>query len=109
MKIVVIGELCYDYFIYGDCKRLSPEAPVPVLNPNHTESNPGMAGNVVENLFSIAGIGNLTMTAIRNQDLPLIVCLNGFIGLVTVVCYLILNVFQQRINGRTIKNKIVEG
>ena len=53
MKITVIGELCTDVFVYGEAKRLSPEAPVPVFNPTHTESNPGMAGNVVENLLSI--------------------------------------------------------
>ena len=53
MKITVIGENCTDVFVYCDVKRLSPEAPIPVLNPNHTESNPGMAGNVVENLFSL--------------------------------------------------------
>jgi D-beta-D-heptose 7-phosphate kinase/D-beta-D-heptose 1-phosphate adenosyltransferase len=53
MKITVIGELCTDVFVYGEAKRLSPEAPVPVFNPTHTESNPGMAGNVVENLISL--------------------------------------------------------
>lgn len=50
MKILVIGELCVDRFIYCDVKRLSPEAPVPVLNPVETIKNRGMAGNVVENL-----------------------------------------------------------
>ena len=50
MKITVIGELCKDVFVYGDTLRLSPEAPVPVFTPSYTEENPGMAGNVVENL-----------------------------------------------------------
>jgi bifunctional ADP-heptose synthase (sugar kinase/adenylyltransferase) len=53
MKITVIGERCRDIFVYGESKRLSPEAPVPVFNPSYTEENPGMAGNVVENLKSI--------------------------------------------------------
>lgn len=53
MRITVIGELCKDTFTYGETKRLSPEAPVPVFNPLHTEINPGMAGNVVENLLSL--------------------------------------------------------
>lgn len=53
MKITVIGENCTDVFVYSKVKRLSPEAPVPVLNPIDVESNPGMAGNVVENLFSL--------------------------------------------------------
>jgi D-beta-D-heptose 7-phosphate kinase/D-beta-D-heptose 1-phosphate adenosyltransferase len=53
MKITVIGETCRDVFVYGESRRLSPEAPVPVFNPSYTEENPGMAGNVVENLKSM--------------------------------------------------------
>lgn len=53
MKITVIGELGRDVFVYGETNRLSPEAPVPVFNPLYTEENPGMAGNVVENLKSM--------------------------------------------------------
>lgn len=50
MKILVIGEICEDIFVYVNCNRLSPEAPVPVLNPLETTHNEGMAGNVVNNL-----------------------------------------------------------
>ena len=53
MKILVFGELCQDKFVYGSSKRLSPEAPVPVFIPEREEVNPGMAGNVVQNLKSI--------------------------------------------------------
>ena len=53
MKITVIGEFCTDIFVYGETKRLSPEAPVPVFNPLYVERNFGMAGNVVENLKSL--------------------------------------------------------
>lgn len=52
MQITIIGELCHDVFIYGDVKRLCPEAPVPVLTDIVTESNLGMAGNVRENLWA---------------------------------------------------------
>jgi bifunctional ADP-heptose synthase (sugar kinase/adenylyltransferase) len=52
MQITIIGELCYDVFIYGDVNRLCPEAPVPVLTDIVTESNLGMAGNVRENLWA---------------------------------------------------------
>jgi len=50
MKIAVIGETCNDIFIYGDCNRLSPEAPVPVMIPIETKENMGMSGNVVKNI-----------------------------------------------------------
>lgn len=50
MKILVIGDSCTDVFVYGRCKRLCPEAPIPVFEPSHTVTNDGMAGNVVNNL-----------------------------------------------------------
>jgi bifunctional ADP-heptose synthase (sugar kinase/adenylyltransferase) len=53
MQVAVFGELCTDRFVYSEIKRLSPEAPVPVLNPIETIENPGMAGNVVENLHAM--------------------------------------------------------
>ena len=54
IKVLVVGELCEDNFIYGECKRLSPEAPVPVMNPIETVINDGMSGNVVKNLQSLS-------------------------------------------------------
>jgi bifunctional ADP-heptose synthase (sugar kinase/adenylyltransferase) len=54
MKVLVIGETCIDRFIYCDTSRLSPEAPVPVLNPKYTTENSGMAGNTFENVKSLA-------------------------------------------------------
>jgi D-beta-D-heptose 7-phosphate kinase/D-beta-D-heptose 1-phosphate adenosyltransferase len=53
MKVVVIGETCIDKFIYGEVKRFSPEAPVPVLTPLKTITNAGMSGNVVSNVRSL--------------------------------------------------------
>lgn len=53
-KILVIGEICTDIFIYCETKRLSPEAPVPVLTPIEVKKNEGMAGNVAENVYSVS-------------------------------------------------------
>lgn len=53
IKILVIGELCTDKFVYGNVNRMCPEAPVPVLNPTKTIENYGMAGNVVSNIKSL--------------------------------------------------------
>ena len=50
MKILVIGDSCTDVFVYGNCTRLAPEAPVPIFEPIKTVTNDGMAGNVVVNL-----------------------------------------------------------
>ena len=54
MKVLVIGETCVDKFVYCDAKRLSPEAPVPVLTPLKTVENPGMAGNTFANVKALA-------------------------------------------------------
>ena len=53
MTVLVIGEVCTDVFIYGEIKRLSPEAPVPVLNPVKEVSNDGMAKNVLNNVAAL--------------------------------------------------------
>lgn len=54
MKILVIGDLSVDFFVIGECPRISPEKPVVVFCPLETNSNPGMAGNVEANLRSLA-------------------------------------------------------
>ncbi len=50
MKVLVIGEMGLDRFIYGQVPRLCPEGPFLVFNPKTIEQNPGMAGNVQSNL-----------------------------------------------------------
>lgn len=52
LKILLIGESCTDIYHYGECTRLSPEAPVPVFNYKLQKECPGMAANVLQNLES---------------------------------------------------------
>ena len=66
MKVLVIGETCVDKFVYCDAKRLSPEAPVPVLNPIKSVDNPGMAGNTYENVKALAP--DATMASITQKQ-----------------------------------------
>lgn len=49
-NVLVVGDSCIDEYVYGNCDRLNPEAPVPILNITRTEQKPGMAANVAENL-----------------------------------------------------------
>ena len=53
MKILVIGDACEDIYIYGECNRLSPEAPIPVFVLKNKTSNGGMALNTFANLQSL--------------------------------------------------------
>jgi bifunctional ADP-heptose synthase (sugar kinase/adenylyltransferase) len=54
MKVLVIGEKCFDIFVYGDVNRLSPEAPIPVLIPKNIVTGDGMGKNVVNNLIALS-------------------------------------------------------
>ena len=53
IKILIIGETCVDKFIYCNANRLSPEAPVPILNPLYTTHNAGMAANTAANVKAL--------------------------------------------------------
>ena len=45
-RIVVAGDFMLDRYAYGHCDRLSPDAPVPVLDVKRTEDRPGGSANV---------------------------------------------------------------
>ena len=51
-KILVIGDLIVDKYLWGSCERISPEAPVQIVNVNKESTVLGGAGNVVNNLKS---------------------------------------------------------
>jgi len=53
MRVLVIGDSCEDIFVYGNIIRLSPEAPVPILQPIRETKNGGMALNVYNNFLSL--------------------------------------------------------
>jgi bifunctional ADP-heptose synthase (sugar kinase/adenylyltransferase) len=65
-KILVIGDSCNDIFTYGYCKRLSPEAPVPILNPITTITGEGMSYNVYNNIKALGADCDI----ITNFDRP---------------------------------------
>jgi len=52
-NIVVIGDLMIDHYFWGSCRRISPEAPVPVVSIEKESLVLGGAGNVINNLKSL--------------------------------------------------------
>ena len=52
-KILVIGDLMLDTYLIGQSNRISPEAPVPIIEVNKVEHNLGGAANVALNLSSL--------------------------------------------------------
>ncbi|MCQ2915061.1 MAG: D-glycero-beta-D-manno-heptose-7-phosphate kinase [Alphaproteobacteria bacterium] len=53
LKILCIGDIMLDRFMYGNVSRISPEAPVPVFNFKNQKEMLGGAGNVVANLTTL--------------------------------------------------------
>lgn len=53
LRVLVIGDLMVDAYTWGKVNRISPEAPVPVVNVVKRESRLGGAGNVVLNISSL--------------------------------------------------------
>jgi D-beta-D-heptose 7-phosphate kinase/D-beta-D-heptose 1-phosphate adenosyltransferase len=54
-RILVIGDLILDEFIWGKADRISPEAPVPVVWAQSQSYMPGGASNVANNIASLGG------------------------------------------------------
>ncbi|MBP6822628.1 MAG: D-glycero-beta-D-manno-heptose-7-phosphate kinase [Acidobacteria bacterium] len=52
-RLIVLGDLMLDEFIWGEVKRISPEAPVPVVEVKRESWHLGGAGNVVSNLLEL--------------------------------------------------------
>ena len=53
INILVVGDIILDEYIVGTSERISPEAPVPILNATNREYRLGGAANVANNLSSI--------------------------------------------------------
>jgi len=52
-KILVIGDLMIDKYLWGECTRISPEAPVQIINVKNETKVLGGAGNVAHNLVTL--------------------------------------------------------
>ncbi|HEY7183895.1 MAG TPA: D-glycero-beta-D-manno-heptose-7-phosphate kinase [Blastocatellia bacterium] len=53
LRIVTVGDLMLDEFIWGQARRISPEAPTPVVEVKRETWHPGGAANVVSNLLEL--------------------------------------------------------
>lgn len=54
-KILVIGDIIVDRFVWGKVSRISPEAPVPVVEVSRETIIPGGSGNVAHNIAALKG------------------------------------------------------
>ncbi|MFA5631248.1 MAG: bifunctional D-glycero-beta-D-manno-heptose-7-phosphate kinase/D-glycero-beta-D-manno-heptose 1-phosphate adenylyltransferase HldE [Porticoccaceae bacterium] len=66
-RVLVVGDLMLDRYWYGGTSRISPEAPVPVVNINNTEDRIGGAGNVALNIATL-GAGAAIVAVVGADD-----------------------------------------
>jgi D-beta-D-heptose 7-phosphate kinase/D-beta-D-heptose 1-phosphate adenosyltransferase len=66
-RVLCIGDVMLDHYIYGQVERVSPEAPIPVLNIERELKTLGGAGNVLRNLAAL-GVKASFISVVGNDD-----------------------------------------
>ncbi len=64
--LIVAGESGIDEYVWGDTRRISPEAPVPVVEVDSQEAKLGLAANVAQNLVSLGATA--TLVSVKGVD-----------------------------------------
>jgi len=67
-SVLVIGDVMLDRYYFGDAARISPEAPVPVVNVKKSDERPGGAANVALNIATLGA--NVSLVGITGKDEP---------------------------------------
>lgn len=65
-RVLCVGDVMLDRFIYGSVERISPEAPIPVLRVKREEVTLGGSGNVVRNVVTLGG--HVDMVGVVGHD-----------------------------------------
>src|SRR5258707_13402899 len=67
-RVLVVGDVMLDQFIWGNVARISPEAPVPVVDFERESFMPGGAANVARNLTALRV--QTELLGVTGNDLP---------------------------------------
>lgn len=85
-KILIVGDVGLDEYVIGSVRRISPEAPVPIVEVNEEDQRLGLASNVAANISSLGGVPLLVGVVGRDQtaevfktQLKLFGCANEFL------------------------------
>jgi D-beta-D-heptose 7-phosphate kinase/D-beta-D-heptose 1-phosphate adenosyltransferase len=66
IRVLVLGDVMLDSFVYGTVERISPEAPIPVVRIEKTSDMPGGAANVARNVAALGA--QCTLVGVVGQD-----------------------------------------
>lgn len=67
-RVLVLGDVMLDRFVYGTVQRISPEAPIPVVAVERSADMPGGAANVARNIAALGG--RATLIGVCGDDAP---------------------------------------
>src|SRR5271167_3368365 len=65
-RVLVLGDVMLDRYIYGTAERISPEAPIPVMMVRRTSDMPGGAANVARNIATLGA--HVTLIGVAGRD-----------------------------------------
>lgn len=66
-RVLVVGDVMLDRYLFGDVSRISPEAPVPIVKVTREEERPGGAGNVARNAAALGAQVSLLSVIGRDE------------------------------------------
>jgi D-beta-D-heptose 7-phosphate kinase / D-beta-D-heptose 1-phosphate adenosyltransferase len=66
-RVLVLGDVMLDRFVYGSVERISPEAPIPVVNVERVVDMPGGAANVARNIAAM-GAGAILLGVVGDDE-----------------------------------------
>ncbi len=103
LKVLIIGDVMLDTYIYGTVNRISPEAPVPVVSVNRRENRLGGAANVALNVQALGATP--VLCSIIGDDLDA----DEFKHLLTLRGITDKGVIKSNKRVTTVKNRIISG
>jgi rfaE bifunctional protein kinase chain/domain len=87
-RVLIVGDLMLDVYLFGEAERISPEAPVPVVRVGAEKRLLGGAGNVARNISSLGGQAVLVSARGRDQAGD---CLEDFLAAEGIQANLVLD------------------
>ncbi|MDB5274441.1 MAG: rfaE [Chitinophagaceae bacterium] len=103
LKVLVIGDVMIDSYLWGRVDRISPEAPVPILQVENREARLGGAANVALNVQALGAVPYLC--AVVGDDLDG----NNFLSLLEQNNLPAAGIYQSKERITTIKHRIISG